>query len=210
MNCLQLEKILTELRLPDQSLDTLLAQHDKLKKSLLSIPSGKRLTLLMTSNDLGSVMHKMAAIKGTDEMIECMTDCVERQDYYHLMKIQDECGQTALHVAARNSNLNAVMCMLNHLFPGDRVRILEMKDTGYLTAFHHLAGKAENCDWITEKLLPMIEVRYLEGFLEGQLSKPKEVKTEVIMSLTAYKDSRISTPSPGRYVYKFLWPINQF
>lgn len=199
IKCLQLEKTLADLRLPEQPL----AQQEMLRSRLLAVPSGKRLTQLMRSNDLGSIMHKMAAIEEAEDIIECITKSVERQDYYRLMKIQDECGQTALHVAARNNHLLAVVCMLEHLLPDDRVRILEMRDTGHLTAFYHLAKDELNCDWIILNLLPLIEVQYLEKFFEVQLYTNQELSVTMIETLSAYRESLIITPPPGWMPFTF-------
>lgn len=197
MNCLQLEKMLTNLRVPNQTSDALLHKLDGLRLCLIAIPPGKRLALLMTSNDLGSIMHKLAAIQGSLEMIECITNFIRRENYYHFMKIQDECGQTAMHVAARNGHLVAVACMLEHLLPTDRVRILEMRDTGHLTPFHHVVKRDLQCKWIFQNLLPKIEPDHLISFLELQLNLEQGITSETLETLREYKQRIIPTPSAG-------------
>ena len=199
ISCIQLEQLLAELKRPTKSLGTLMDKQEQLKSSLISIPQGRRLQLLMASNDLGSIMHKLAAIQGTVEMMECMTSCIERRNYFNLMKIQDECGQTALHVAARNKHLSAVICMLEHLLPNDRLTILEMKDTGRLTTFHHLLRNDTSGEWIIAHVLPRVDPAHLDTFLQMQLESMEELEPNMIEALEAYKESLCTTTqvAPG-------------
>ena len=199
ISCIKLEQLLAELKRPSKSLETFLIKQEELRSYLISIPQARRLQLLMASNDLGNIMHKLAAIQGTVEMMECITSCVDRSNYFNLMKIQDECGQTALHVAARNKHLSAVICMLEHLLPNDRLTLLEMKDTGRLTTFHHLLRIDTGGEWIIAHVLPRVDPAHLNTFLQMQLTSMEELEPSMIEALEAYKESLCTTTqvAPG-------------
>lgn len=200
---MQLEMKLAEVRRGD----CVQIKRDEFIAYLMAVRSKSRLvTILMSSNDLGSVLHKLVAMNDNSDLVECITDSLDSsENMYRLLRIQDECGRTAIHVAAQNRNWKALSAMLDRLKAADRMSVLKMIDTGRLTPFHCAirsnasTGEGVICKSI-ETLLPgdIAEDR-LEEFLIGSKCQADSFSSANVKTIRAHLDSLRSSHDGGKY-----------
>lgn len=186
-------------------------KYDQFREKLFAIPTKRRLALLTTSNDLGSVIHKLSASEAALSFLECVGSCLDSESFYKLIRIQDECGRTGLHVAAINGNWKALSYMLHIVPPDCRHLVLAMKDAGSRTPFHCSLLVVANisskflAEWLDgDAVLKQLEIilkalpdGHLKDFLKLQ-SYPDCIPDNLVEIVGAYIESLLAPHKRGK------------
>lgn len=131
-NSQKLEQLVAKLKATKRD-ENIAATAENVRHHLLSVPQPCRQRILMASNDLGSVLHKLAAWRDGTELIGAIANCLDQESFFKLVRIPDDCGQTALHVAASQSRVEVITIILEHLSPEKRLILLTKNDIGNAT-----------------------------------------------------------------------------